>query len=70
MQRCLQPQVYQRATSLSVLIETSLRSRRLEVVGTRKNGRVSLVCARSLFRPLLPSACYTGYIETVKCYRL
>ena len=55
----------------------SLRSRRLEVVGTRKNGRakrrhargerelphpsrVSLACACSLFRPLLPSACYVG----------
>ena len=43
----------------------SLRSRRLEVVSTRKNGRarrrhvrVSLARARSLFRPLLPSACY------------
>ena len=37
---------------------TSLRSRRFEVVGTRKNGsRVSLAGARSLFRPLLPSAC-------------
>ena len=70
MQRCLQPQVYQRATSLSVLIETSLRSRRLEVVGTRKNGRVSLALTRSLFRPLPPSACYAGNIETVKCYWL
>ena len=47
----------------------SLRSRRLEVVGTRKNGRarrrhalrVSLARARSLSRPLLPSACYAGY---------
>ena len=42
----------------------SLRSRRLEIVGTRKNGRasrVSLARARSLFRPLLPSACYAGY---------
>ena len=46
----------------------SLRSRRLEVVGTRKNGgarrrhpsRVSLARARSLFHPLLPSACYAG----------
>ena len=70
MQRCLQPQVYQRATNLSVLIETSLRSRRLEVVGTRKNERVSLARTRSLFRPLPPSACYAGYIETVKCYWL
>ena len=47
---------------------SSLRSRRLEVVGTRKNGRarrrhargevsrVSLACARSLFRPLFPIA--------------
>ena len=55
----------------------SLRSRRLQVVGTRKNGRarrrhargeeahplrVSLARARSLFRPLLPSACYAGYV--------
>ena len=47
----------------------SLRSRRLEVVGTRKNGRarrrhpsrVSLAHARSPFCPLLPSACYAGY---------
>ena len=53
----------------------SPRSGRLEVVGTRKNGRarrhargevahpsrVSLARARSLFRPLLPSACYAGY---------
>ena len=48
----------------------SLGSRRLEVVGTRKNGRVrkrnshpsrvSLARARSLFRPLLSSACYAG----------
>ena len=44
------------------LCKDSLRSRRLEVVGTRKNGhvrtRVSLARARSLFHPLLPSACY------------
>ena len=26
--------------------------------------RVSLAGARSLFRPLLPSACYAGYVET------
>ena len=59
----------------------SLRSRRLEVVGTRKNGRarrhargevahpsrVSLARARYLFRPLLPSACYAGYDKIVKC---
>ena len=59
----------------------SLRSRRLEVVGRRKNerarrhargevghpSRISLACARSLFRPLLPSACYAGYDKTVKC---
>ena len=40
----------------------SLRSRRLEVVGARKNGRtrVSLSRARSFLRPLLPSAYYTG----------
>ena len=52
----------------------SLRSRRLEVVGPRKNGRarrrhplrVSLARARSLFRPLLPSACYAGYQSIVK----
>ena len=52
--------------------QTNLRSRRLEVVGTRKNGRarrrhphpsrVYLARARSLFRPLLPSACYAGYV--------
>ena len=50
---------------------TSLRSRRLEVVGTKKKrareketcrSRVSLARARSLFRPLLPSARYAGYI--------
>lgn len=34
--------------------------RRLEVVGTRKNGRVSLSHACSFLRPLLPSTCYTG----------
>ena len=59
----------------------SLRRRRLEVVGRRKNGRamrhargevahpsrVSLARARSLFRPLLPSAWYPGYDKTVKC---
>ena len=47
----------------------SLRSRRLEVVGARKNGRarrrhpsrVSLARVRSLFRPLLPGAYYAGY---------
>ena len=49
--------------------KTSLRSRRLEVVGTRKNGRartlrVSLARARSLSRSLLPSACYAGYTKT------
>ena len=51
----------------------SLRSRRLEVVGPRKNGRarrrplrVSLARARSLVRPLLPSACYAGYQSIVK----
>ena len=51
--------------------QTNLRNRRLEVVGTRKNGRarrrhphpsrVSLARARSLFRPLLPSTCFEGY---------
>ena len=43
--------------------KVSLRCMRLEVVGTRENGRarrrhpsrVSLARARSLFRPLLPS---------------
>ena len=42
----------------------SLRSRRLELVGTRKNGRARRrhARARSLFRLLLPSACYAGYI--------
>ena len=41
---------------------SSLRSRRLEVVGTRKNARERrhLARPRSLFRPLLPSACYAG----------
>ena len=51
--------------------ELNLRSRHLEVVGTRKNGCarrrhpscVSLARARSLFRPLLPSACYAGQEE-------
>ena len=51
-------------------LRVSLRSRRLEVVGARKNGRarrhtrgerehsrVSLLRARSFLRPLLPSAC-------------
>ena len=58
------------ALTFSLRITRSLRSRRLEVVGTRKNGltrrrhalRVSLARARSLFRLLLPSACYAGYI--------
>ena len=27
--------------------------------------RVSLACARSLFRPLLPSACYAGYATLI-----
>ena len=54
--------------------ETSLRSRRLEVVGERANGRVrgwrargeplpsrvSFSRARFFFCPLLPSACYAG----------
>ena len=50
----------------------SLRSGRLEVVGTRKNRRVrtrprvSPSRARSLFRSLLPSACYAGY--SVPCF--
>ena len=46
----------------------SLRSRRLKVVGTRKNGcarrrhsRDRPSRARSLFHPLLPNACYAGY---------
>ena len=61
------------------LIFTSLRSRRLEVVGTRKNGRarrrhasLPRACARSLFRPrpLLPSACYASYIFTRKVVHL
>ena len=44
---------------------------RLEAVGTRKNGRARrrhaclLAPARSLFRPLLPSACYAGQISLV-----
>ena len=42
-----------------------LRSRRLEVVGTTKKtgahpSRASLASVRSLFHPLLPSACYAG----------
>ena len=36
----------------------SLRSRRLEVVGERENGRA---CARFFLCPPLPSACYAGY---------
>ena len=33
------------------------------VAGPRKNGeRVSLSRARSFLRPLLPSACYAGYV--------
>ena len=43
----------------------SLPSRGLELVGARKNGRARrghfLARACSLFRPLLPSACYAGY---------
>ena len=53
--------------------QSSLRSRRLEVVGTRKNARertrhplrVSLARVCSLFRPLLSSACYAGYCQKV-----
>ena len=50
---------------------SSLRSRRLEVVGERENGRargrhargegVSFSRARFFLCPLLPSACYAGY---------
>ena len=36
----------------------SLRSRRLEVVGERENGRAR---ARFFLCPPLPSACYAGY---------
>ena len=44
-------------------ILSSLRSRRLKVVGEkRERARVSLARALSLFRPLLPSAWYAGYI--------
>ena len=51
----------------------SLRSGRLEVVGERENGRargrhvrrVSFSRARFFLCPLLPSACYAGYIVTV-----
>ena len=32
--------------------------------------RVSLACARSLFHPLLPSACYAGYLITSNVNRL
>ena len=80
-------------TKLRDRIHASLRSRRLKVVGTRKTGaregdtrgerelphpmRVSLACARSPFRPLHPSAYYTGYIHaldhchdrTSKCFK-
>ena len=48
------------------LIHTSLRSRRLEVVGERENGRAwgrhakGFSCARFFLCPLLPSACYVG----------
>ena len=45
---------------------TSNSSRRLEAGGTRKNGSLSF--ARSLFHPLLPSACYAGYVSN--CYRV
>ena len=60
------------ANPFSPKVKDSLRSRRLEAVGTRKKGRarkrharghpsrVSLARARSLFRPLLPRACYAG----------
>ena len=47
---------------------SSLRSRRLEVVGTRKKAperRRHLARPRSLFCPLLPSACYSGYIYSL-----
>ena len=52
-------------------IFSSLRSRRLEVEGARKNVRVrvSLSRARSFLRPLLPSACYEGYTSVTQAYR-
>ena len=37
--------------------------RRVEAVGT---GSLFLACARSPFRPLLPSACYAGYHSSNK----
>ena len=42
-----------------------VRSRRLEVVGEREDGRarVSFSRACSLFRPLVPSACYAGFMD-------
>ena len=52
---------------LSLDFFLSLRSRRLELVGARKNGRARrrhfLARACSLFCPLLPSACYAGYFS-------
>ena len=51
---------------------TSLRSRRLEVVGERERAgvregdtRVSFSRARFFLCPLLPSACYAGYEKSV-----
>ena len=56
-------------------ITCSLRSRRLEVVGERENGRargrhargVSFSRASFSLSPLLPSACYAGYITWEEC---
>ena len=81
--------LYLRPYWKAFFVFNSLRSRRLEVVGTRKNGRarrrhargevapsprVSLARACSLYRPLLPSACYAGCVfnalETCRVYLL
>ena len=55
----LEQQIYYIRFSKSVTI--SLRSRRLEVAGKRENGRASRAPVVFLC-PLLPSACYAGYI--------
>ena len=38
---------------------------RLVTATLRYATRVFLLCARSLFRPLLPSACYAGYATLI-----
>ena len=57
-------------------VRSSLRSRRLEVAGEREKGRARGRHARAFSRarfflcPLLPSACYAGYVRREKCKKI